>query len=67
MANRYEQEKMTAASPESVAFQLMTILIDLEEKEMAPGFPNSADRKWLLDAFAECMEAVQGGRAVTRS
>lgn len=64
MAHKFTQDKLTDASPESVAYQLMTIVIALEKKEMEGGYPQSADRKWLLDTFAECLGAAKGHRIV---
>ncbi len=45
--------------PELVAFALLRYLAQLEQRDADMVF----DRAWLLDAYAECLEAVQGKRA----
>jgi len=47
-------------SPEVVAFALLRYLAQLEQGQ-AQG--KTFDRKWMLDAYAECLEAVKGERA----
>ena len=48
-------------SPELIAFALLRYLAQLEQQDDAITF----DRKWMLDAYAECLEAVQGKRKRT--
>ena len=52
-------------SPERVAYMLLQHVIGIERTtpaaDPAPGW-RSADRKWLLDTFAECLDAVRGKR-----
>jgi hypothetical protein len=50
-------------SPEVVAFALLRYLAQLEQataRETGTVF----DRDWMLDAYAECLEAVKGNRSV---
>ncbi|WP_210489546.1 hypothetical protein [Microvirga antarctica] len=48
-------------SPELVAFALMRYLAQLEQ-ERASQTGVVFDRDWLLDAYADCLEAVKGKR-----
>jgi hypothetical protein len=43
-------------SPELIAFALLRSLAQIEQKQ--PNF--TIDRRWLLDAYAECLRAVKG-------
>jgi hypothetical protein len=47
---------------ESVAFRLMLLVADLESRTLH-GNPAkdrvNADRKWILDTYAECLQAVK--------
>ena len=45
-------------SPELIAFALLRYLAQLEQQGDTIAF----DRAWMLDAYAECLEAVQGKR-----
>jgi hypothetical protein len=45
-------------SPELIAFALLRYLAQLEQQDDGVVF----DRGWMLDAYAECLEAVQGNR-----
>ena len=45
-------------SPELIAFGLLRYLAQLEQEDDSVAF----DRAWLLDAYAECLEAVTGKR-----
>ena len=45
-------------SPELIAFALLRYLAQLEQQDGSVEF----DRAWMLDAYAECLEAVQGKR-----
>jgi hypothetical protein len=49
-------------SAESVAFRLMLLVADLENKTLH-GNParerTLADRQWILDTYAECLRAVR--------
>ena len=50
-------------SPEVVAFALLRYLAQLEQataRETGVVF----DREWMLDAYAECLDAVKGNRSV---
>ncbi|MEI4262772.1 hypothetical protein [Roseovarius sp. D0-M9] len=49
-------------SPEQVAFRLTTIIAVAEGKDMNLARAN-VDRKWLLDTYSECLQAVNGHRA----
>ena len=51
--------------PELVAFALLRNLVQIEQRQVqSGGARRSFDRKWLLDAYAECLEAVKGNRHV---
>lgn len=56
-------------SPQQVAYKLLETIAKLEKKELVSR-PNAdwsmADRKWLLDTYVECIEAVEGRRAIQR-
>jgi hypothetical protein len=47
-------------SPELIAFKLLMIIAGNEKKSIngSVGAPPNADRKWLLDTYAECLLAV---------
>jgi hypothetical protein len=49
-------------SPEQVAYRLLLHVADLENKTLH-GNPSQdrtiADRKWMLDTYAECLRAVR--------
>lgn len=51
-------------SPEQVAWKLMMLIAALEEKKVpgAIGGHGAPDREWLLDTYAECLDATQGQR-----
>ena len=48
--------------PEQVAFKLMKELANVEGRDLYLGAKNAADRKWVLDTYAECLHAVRGYR-----
>ena len=50
-------------SPEYVAYLLFQVLADIESKELRRGYPNTADRNWVLDTFAECLDVVRNPKA----
>jgi hypothetical protein len=50
-------------SPEVVAFALLRYLAQLEQGT-ARQTGTVFDRDWMLDAYAECLEAVKGNRSV---
>jgi hypothetical protein len=53
-------------SPELVAFALLRYLAQLEQarsRETGVVF----DRDWMLDAYADCLDAVKGNRAVSEA
>jgi hypothetical protein len=49
-------------SPEVVAFALLRYLAQLEQAQ-ARDTGVVFDREWLLDAYADCLDAVKGNRA----
>lgn len=53
--------------PEEVAYKLLLQIARSENK----GAPNDrlqdADRKWILDTYAECLEAVKGKRSANKT
>ena len=54
---------LSGDSPELIAFGLLRYLAQLEQQEARQaGATKSFDRKWMLDAYAECLEAAKGQR-----
>jgi hypothetical protein len=51
-------------SPEKVAFDLMRVVIHIDNKQVSgiSGKGDPTDRKWILDTYAECLNAVKGYR-----
>jgi hypothetical protein len=51
-------------SPEHVALKLLINIAYAEKKHFYPGLYDGEkpSRKWLLDTYAECLEAVRGDR-----
>ena len=56
-------------SAEKVAFDLLERVAFIEGKRIDRDqeYRAKSDRTWLLDAFADCLEAAQGRRRSTRS
>jgi hypothetical protein len=56
-------------SPEEVAYKLLVHVASAEgyRLPLSPGGEKKPDRKWLLDAYAECIDAVQGNRFFVRT
>ncbi len=56
-------------SPEKVAFDLMERVAFIEGKRIGRDqeYRAQTDRTWLLDVYADCLEAAQGRRGATRS
>lgn len=50
-------------SPELIAFALLRYLAQIENQDDDIKF----DRDWMLDAYAECLEAVNGKRSPLKS
>ena len=49
-------------SPEQVAFKLMEVIAAAEKVGLVAGLPNRsmiADRNWILDTYAECLQTVR--------
>jgi len=51
-------------SPEQVALKLVHEISNIEGRELYAHGKKPADRKWLLDTYAECLIAVRGFRDV---
>jgi len=55
-------EHPTDSTPESIAYRLLVLVSDLENKTLH-GNPSKdrtiADRQWILDTYAECLAAVK--------
>ena len=49
-------------SPEEVALKLTKTIASLENVSLLGHQQGHADRKWLLDTYAECLKAVRGHR-----
>ena len=57
--------ELAGDGPELVAFALLRYLAQIEQQQVQSGeVRRSFDRKWMLDAYAECLEAVKGNRHV---
>jgi hypothetical protein len=53
---------------EQVAFKLLQLIAFSEKKAIAVGFGGSHPTKeWILDTYAECLEAVKHGMARTKT
>lgn len=52
-------------SPEQVAFNLLHVVANIENKTLMPG--SGVDRKWVLDTYAECLNAVHNPTGRTTS
>ena len=53
-------------SPEQVAFKLLQLVANAEKKQLQSVMSASAnsDRKWILDTYVECLQAVKGSRRI---
>lgn|GEM_PF-5223105 len=51
---------ITGDSPELIAFVLLKSIVQVEQSRQEP---HVFEKAWLLDTYAECLEAVQGKRA----
>ena len=60
--DRASPRSPTDESPESVAYRLLVLIADLENKTLH-GNPakdrTNADRQWILDTYAECLKAIR--------
>jgi hypothetical protein len=54
-------------SPEHVAYKLLSSVAFAEGKSVFGLFASKdpADRKWILDSYAECLEATKGLRDIS--
>jgi len=51
-------------SPEYVAYRLMLDIAKVEKKALTPSAScQTADRKWVLDTYAECLRIVRSPQA----
>jgi hypothetical protein len=48
-------------SPEQIAYKLLQIIASIEEKSLVSSMASkaTANRKWLLDSYAECLRTVR--------
>ena len=46
-------------TPEYVAYRLLQHVADIEQKPISGSDATRTGRKWLLDTYAECLEAVK--------
>lgn len=58
-------DNSTTDSAEHVAYKLLSVIASNESKSFGGMSPATADRKWLLDTYAECIDAVKGTRSYT--
>lgn len=49
-------------SPEQVAYRLTRDIMIAENRQLGEGGKARVDRKWLLDTYGECLQAVKGYR-----
>jgi siderophore synthetase component len=70
MGGRYMAENTVVHigenSPEHVAYRLLHDIANVEDKILHRSRDNPgkvADRKWVLDTYAECLRATSGKRA----
>ncbi|HEX3945272.1 MAG TPA: hypothetical protein VHW69_14400 [Rhizomicrobium sp.] len=50
----------SGSTPEYIAYGMLGLIARVERKSLTAGSPGAnPDRKWLLDTFAECMEATK--------
>jgi hypothetical protein len=49
-------------SPQHIAYQLFQHIVAVEGKSLASGRPGTANRKWILDTYAECLRTVYDPR-----
>ena len=55
-------------TPEYIAYQLLERVADLEGMALSrDGKDKLANRKWLLDTYAECLDAARGARRYAKS
>jgi hypothetical protein len=51
-------------SPEYVAYRLMLDIAKIEKKALTPSAScQTADRKWVLETYAECLRIVRSPKA----
>lgn len=52
-------------APQEVALRLTRIIAGIENKQVSGwyGHGGPVDRQWLLDTYAECLEATRGYRS----
>jgi hypothetical protein len=55
-------------SPQDVAFKLLIAIAWAEKKQLGQwqATGDESDRKWVLNAYAECLEAALGNRSISR-
>ena len=54
---------MPEGTPEAIALDLLKIITNVEGKDLGPAGSNKADRAWILDTYAECLQATTGRRS----
>lgn len=56
-------EQAESGSAEAVAFKLLKVIANVEGKEFIKGVEfDTADRDWVLNTYAECLNAAKGDR-----
>ncbi|WP_155275931.1 hypothetical protein [Agrobacterium tumefaciens] len=56
--------RLDGDTPEQVAFKLLVLVGTTENKMHSDGrIQSGADRQWILDTYAECLEATKGNRS----
>ncbi len=49
----------TNTTPEAAALCLLEMLMQVENKHLSHGFPESASVEWLLTAYGSCLKTVR--------
>ncbi|MGL4966141.1 MAG: hypothetical protein ACRC67_33280 [Inquilinus sp.] len=65
MADQTVQVRLADSSAEEVAYRLLERIATIEKKNFSGGWDTGEtvpDRKWILDTYAECLEAAKGNR-----
>lgn len=51
-------------SPEKVAFKLMEMMMNVENRSAYGGGDNAIDREWILRTYAQCIRAVKAPQMI---
>lgn len=60
-------DQTAPGTPEFVAYKLMERIADVEGQSLTrAGKDKPATRKWILDTYAECLDAVRANRRYSK-